>query len=263
MSETGTALITGASEGIGYELSKLFARDGYNLVLVARNEAKLEKIGEELSRSNGISAMVLPKDLSNKNAPYEIYAALSNGGIKVDVLVNNAGYGVVGPFCETDISQECDMLQVLVWAPTVLTKLFLKDMLENNGGRILNVASHGAFAPIPMSSVYGSAKSYILNFTQAIAEELTGSSMTVTVLCPGATRTQFAKRAGAENMVGLRYATMSAEKVAEIGYQAVMDGKRCVVAGVNNKIIVFSRRLLPPTIGIKIVKLFMQELGRS
>ena len=259
MAKAGTALITGASEGIGYELSKLFAKDGYDLGVVARNEAKLRQISEDLSRSNGISARVIVKDLSHKDAPDEIYDELSSDGIKVDILVNNAGYAIYGPFEKTDISQEYDMLQVLVWAPTKLTKLFMKEMLKENGGKILNVSSYGAFAPTPLFSVYGAAKSYILLFSEAVAEELSGSGVTITALCPGATRTQFARRAGVENIAGFRYGAMSAESAAKVGYQALMEGKKCVVPGVHNRLLVFSRRLMPVGLAMKVVKAILKE----
>jgi short-subunit dehydrogenase len=249
-----TALVTGASEGIGYELAKLFARDGYDLVLVARNEIKLNQIADDLSRAHGIAAKVIVKDLSHSDAPGEIHDELEKDSIKIDVLVNNAGVGIHGLFAKTDLSQECDMLQVLILAPTKLTKLFLKDMLENGGGKILNVSSSAAYAPVPFESVYASAKAYILHFSEAIAEELAGSNVTVTVLCPGPTRTQMPVKMNIEDKLAFKYGTMSAEKVAEIGYGALMDNKRCVVPGIHNKAMVFSRRLMPPGLGMKIVR---------
>ena len=252
-----TALITGASEGIGYELTKLFACNGYNLVLVARNEAKLNQIREDLSRAQGISVKVIVKDLSKSNAPYEIYDELKKDGIRVNILVNNAGYMVYGLFTETELSQELDMLQVLVWSPLVLTKLFLKDISREGGGKILNIGSIGSFNPGPLSAVYFAAKAFILSFSHAIAEELAVKNITVTALCPGGTRTQFHHRGKIENLFASKYGLMSAEKVAETGYKALMSNKRHVVPGIANKVIVFTGRLAPWTFRAKVAKAFM------
>ena len=257
MSEKGTALITGASEGIGYELTKLFAKDGYDLVLVARNEAKLNEIADELSLAYGISARVIAKDLSKPDAPDEIYSELSRDGVAITALVNNAGYVVYGPFAERDVSEELDMLQVLVCAPTKLTGLFLKDMLRGKGGKILNVGSIGSFSPGPLTAVYCAAKSYILAFSHGIAEELKGSNVTVTTVCPGATRTQFASRGNVENVLGARHGMMSAQKVAEIAYKALMNNKRHVVTGVHNKVLISSGRLMPLAVQAKVARVFM------
>jgi short-subunit dehydrogenase len=253
-----TALVTGASEGIGYELSKLFARDGYDLVLVARNEEKLNRISDDFSRMYGISAKVIVKDLSKSTAPDEIYDELKRDGVEVDVLVNNAGYTIYGPFAETDISKELEMLQVLLLAPTRLTKLFLKDMLKKDRGKIMNLGSVASFAAFPLSSVYSAAKAYVLFFSQAIAEELAGSNVTVTTLCPGSTRTQFFTRASMDDtrLGRYKFMNMSAEKVAEIGYRALMENKRFVVPGVFNKFTVFMTRLLPRAAQMKIAKTF-------
>ena len=257
MSEKGTALITGASEGIGYELTRLFAQDGYDLALVARNEAKLNAIADDLSRANGITAKVIAKDLSKPEAPDEIYEELKRDGITVTVLVNNAGYLVFGPFAETDLSAQLDMLQVLVWAPTKLTGLFVKDMLKGSGGKILNMGSVGSFTPGPSCAVYAAAKSHILSFSHAIAEELKGSNVTVTTVCPGGTRTQFASRGNVEEAFGNTYFTMSAKKVAKIAYRALMNNRRHVVTGVHNKAVVLSCRLAPLTLQAKVAKIVM------
>lgn len=257
MSEKGTALITGASEGIGYELTRLFAEDGYDLVLVARNEKKLDEIADDLSRTYGIDARVISKDLARPDAPDEIYSELSRDGVAITALVNNAGYLVYGPFAEHDISEELDMLQVLVMAPTKLTGLFVKDMLRDGKGRILNVGSVGSFAPGPLTTVYCAAKSYILSFSLALAEELRGSNVTVTTVCPGSTRTQFASRGKVENVLGNSFATMSAQKVADIAYKALMNSKGHVVTGVHNKMIIASGRLVPMSFQSRVSKFFM------
>jgi short-subunit dehydrogenase len=252
-----TALITGASEGIGFELTKLFACNGYNLVLVARNEAKLNQISEDLSRDYGISAKVVPRDLSKSAAPYEIYDELKRDGVRVSILVNNAGYIVHGPFAETELCDELDMLQVLVGTPIVLTRLFLQDMLQGNGGKILNVGSVCSFHPGPFSAAYYASKAFILSFSHAIAEELADKNITVTVLCPGVTRTQFYRRGNMENLFVAKYGVMSAEKVAEIGYKALMSHKRHVVPGIANKFFVFIGRICSWSFRAKVVKAFM------
>lgn len=253
------ALITGATEGIGFELSKLFACDGYDLVLVARNAEKLERIGEDFSREYGVSVLALAKDLSVSTAPDEIYKKLREEDVDISVLVNNAGYTLYGSFAETDFSDENDMLQVLLWAPTRLMKLFLPDMLIKNRGRILNLGSTGSFAPCPYESVYTAAKAYILFLSEAIAEELTGSNVSITVLCPGATRTEFARRSQTDSLWLFRLGTMSAEKVARIGYESLMRDKRYVVAGIHNKISVFAIRFAPRALIPKLVKLLVRK----
>lgn len=253
----GTALVTGASEGIGHELTKLFARNGYNVVLVARNEEKLNRISGDLERIYGISAKVIAKDLSVSAAPGEIYDELRREGVQVDVLVNNAGYIVYGPFAETDMARELDMLQVLVYAPVVLTKLFLPDMLRRNSGKILNLGSIGSFTPGPNDSLYCAAKAFVLSFSHAIAEELAGSGVTVTALCPGSTRTEFARRGNIENIFLANVLQMSAEKVAETGYEALMKNKRHVVPGFLNKLVVNSGRFVPWALQARVSRLLM------
>jgi uncharacterized protein len=253
-----TVLITGASEGIGYEFAKLFAKEGYNLVVVARNEAKLNRIAAELSEAHGISVKVIVKDLSKGDAPEEIYDELQREGIRIDVLVNNAGFNINGVFSETDLSRECEMLQVLIWAPTKLTKLFLRDMLEQDKGKILNVSSLVAFGPLPFESVYAAAKAYVLHFTEAIADELAGTNISMTALCPGATRTQFAIRSNVEDTLAFRYTAMNADVVAKAGYDALMSGKRRVVPGIQNKAMALSRRLSTTGLTMKIAKLFVK-----
>jgi hypothetical protein len=257
MSEKGTALITGASEGIGYELTKLFAKDGYDLVLLARNEKKLNEIAEDMSNVHRVGVKVIPKDLARPDAPDEIYSALSREGIEITVLVNNAGYLVYGPFAEHDLSEELDMLQVLVTAPTKLTGLFVQDMLRRNDGKVLNVGSIGSFAPGPLTAVYCASKAYILSFSLALANELRGSNVTVTTVCPGATRTQFASRGKAEKVLGNRIVTMSAEKVAGIAYKALMNKKGHAVTGIHNKAITASGRMVPLSFQAMVSKFFM------
>jgi short-subunit dehydrogenase len=182
------ALITGASSGIGRELATLFARDGYDLTLVARDRAMLARIGDELTRVHGVAVDVIAQDLSHPNAAAEVYRELKRRSIKIDVLVNNAGFGTYGPFVDSDAATESEMLQLNIVALTKLTRLFLEDMLAKREGRILNVASTAAFQPGPLMAVYYASKAYVLSFSEALANELRDSGVTVSTLCPGPTQ---------------------------------------------------------------------------
>lgn len=194
----GTALITGASSGIGYELARLFARKGHGLVLVARNQETLRELAEKLEREHGIRAIVVSKDLSLPSTPEEIFRELAEKSISVDILVNNAGFGTRGMFSNADTDSQLKMIQVNTTALTHLTRLFLERMSRPRKGRILNVASTAAFQPGPLMAVYYATKAYVLSFSEALASELHGSGVTVTALCPGPTRTEFERRAGME-----------------------------------------------------------------
>lgn len=240
-----TVLITGASGGIGYELSKLFAVDGYHLILVARSADKLKQIAEELTRAHGVSVTSLAKDLSNPQAPAEIFAAVEAQGVQVDVLVNNAGFGMHGVFAGASLGETLQMLQLNVGALTTLTRLFLPGMLARKSGRILNIGSTGSFAPVPLMAAYGATKAYVLSFSEALAEELRGSGVTVTALCPGVTYTGFQERAGVASLGLMRLGGMNAVDVARIGYRAMKHGRAVVVSGLFNWLLAFSIRLTP------------------
>jgi short-subunit dehydrogenase len=248
-----TALIAGASEGIGQELSRIFAREGYDVVLVARNKEKLEKLAVELEQRYGTKATVVSKDLSVRTAPEEIRKELEGKGISVHTLVNNAGYTVYGAFAEADFADQEKMLDVLVYAPTRLTSVFVPGMVERGEGQILNLASTGSYVPCPYEAVYAASKAYVLFFSEAIAEELAGSNVIVTALCPGATRTQFFERSSTQNFRVFEIGMMSPEQVAEIGYRALVAGKRSVVAGIMNKALVGSARVTPHRLLCKLV----------
>jgi uncharacterized protein len=242
----GTALITGASGGIGYELAKLFAQDHYNLVLVARSGPKLAQVAEELKNQNGISVTVIPLDLTLPNAPQSLFEDVRRAGIQVDVLVNNAGYGVYGEFAKLPLMEDIGMLQLNVAALTVLTKLFLQPMLERRAGKILNVASTAGFQAGPMMAVYYASKAYVISFSEAVANELQGSGVTVTCLAPGATDTGFQGRAGTENSVLFRAVKpMDAKTVALDGYRGLMAGKTLVISGFRNWLVAESVRFAP------------------
>ena len=240
---TQTALITGASGGIGLELARLFAADGYSLILVARSAEKLGLLAAALKGQHNIDAIAVPIDLSDPGAPEELFILLEERGIGVDVLVNNAGFGTHGAFAESDVGMELQMLQVNIMALTHLTRLFLPNMLMNRRGRILNVASTAAFQAGPFMAGYYASKAFVLSFTEAIAAELDGSGVTVTALCPGPTDTGFQKRAGIEATPLFKSNTMTSADVARIGYAGMLRGKRIVITGVKNKLLAFSTRL--------------------
>jgi len=240
------ALVTGASSGIGYELAKLFAQDGKNIVVVARSQDRLEKLKTEIENKSGTKVIVLVKDLSKPDAPQEISSELEKKNINVDVLVNNAGFPVFGEFAETDLKEELDMIQVNITALTHFTKLFLKKMVENKSGWVLNVSSTAAFSPFPLQSIYAASKAYVLSFSEAVANELQGTGVRVTCLCPGVTDTRFYERG---NVWNAKYAKtwkrMDAARVAKVGYVALKKGRVMVNPGLSNSLAAFSLRFFP------------------
>jgi short-subunit dehydrogenase len=240
-----TVLITGASVGIGYELARVFAREGYALVLVSRDRNALQRVAEELGRDYKTVSKIISKDLAQPLAPGEIFEELEREGTEIDVLVNNAGFGVFGPFSDTDLEKELSMLQVHMMSLTHLTKLFLKKMTERGAGKILNVASTAAFQPGPMMAVYYATKAYQVSFSEALANELRGSGVVVSVLCPGPTRTEFQKRAGMRPSEFFNRIAMEAADVAEAGYRGLMRGRVVVIPGFMNRLLAFIVRFVP------------------
>lgn len=249
-----TALITGATSGIGYELTKLFAQNGFDLAIVARNMARLDKVSGEVQRGPNVTVQVIPKDLSQPTAAEEIYRELQSKGIEVDVLVNNAGFNVYGPFRKTSAQKELQMMQVHMLTLTHLTKLFLPGMLKRKFGKVLNLASTASFTPGAGDAVYCATKAYVLSFSEAIAEELKGTGVTVTALCPGPTKTEFAERAEMADTKIFQGSLSSAAEVAQAGYRAMMQGRTTVVVGLNNKLMIFSLRFSPRNLVTKIGK---------
>ena len=243
-----TALITGASSGIGRELATLFAKDGYNLVLVARSEDKLQELANKFKQQFGTSSVtVIEKDLSKPEAPQEIYDEVTRQQITVNVLVNDAGFGEYGRFAtETDLQNELSVIQVNLTALVHLTKLFVKDMVGRNEGKILMLGSIASVMPHPLMAVYGATKSFIYSFSEALRNELSDTDVSVTVLMPGATDTDFFNKAGAMNTRAQELAhTGNPADVAQIGYEALMQGKDKVVPGLFNKVQVASAYVLP------------------
>jgi short-subunit dehydrogenase len=245
------ALITGGSAGIGYELAKLFAADRFNLVLVARNEARLKQVAGEFRGKNGIEVKILARDLSVAGVPAQIFEELRD--TPVSVLVNNAGFGWHGAFVEGNPRHSLDMMHVNMDTLVALTHLFAQPMLARREGRILNVASTAAFQPGPTAAIYFATKAFVYSFSCALAEELADTGVTVTVLCPGSTQTEFHERARMERF-SRKMPMMDARVVAEIGYRGFMRGKRVVIPGVVNKITAALGRGLPERVTSRIVR---------
>jgi hypothetical protein len=240
-----TTLITGASGGIGYELAKLFARDRHNLVLVARSADKLAQAAAEFQKQ-GITVKTISLDLTDSHAPKFLLDQLQREGIAVDILINNAGFGAHGEFAEMSEADMQGQINLNITALTQLTKLFLSPMLAQRSGRIMNVASTAGFQPGPLMAVYYATKAYVISFSEAIANELRGTGVTVTCLCPGPTHTGFARRAGNDqSRLFKQIGAMSAEKVAMVGYQAVMEGRTLAIPGAQNWLAAESTRFAP------------------
>jgi short-subunit dehydrogenase len=240
------ALVTGASSGIGLELARLLAKDGYDLILVARNEQDLNSVSDELSSANNIKVTVIRKDLFERNAAFELYDLLKAKGLKVDILVNDAGQGLYGEFANTDIRRELDIIQLNICSLVVLTKLFLKDMLQRNSGRILNLSSIASKMPGPWQSVYHGTKAFVRSFTEAVGAEIKDSAVSITALLPGATETDFFHKAGMEDAKNIKDKKLAdAAEVAKDGYDAMMRGDDMVISGLKNKVQVAMGNLMP------------------
>jgi uncharacterized protein len=238
-----TVLITGASGGIGYELAKLFARDHYDLVLVARSRDKLAQVAAELQPA-AVSVKTIALDLGQPFAAKSLFDQLR--GMTVDILINNAGFGCYGDFAEMPEEEIMGQINLNVTALTELSRFFLPAMIARHSGRIMNVASTAGFQPGPLMAVYYATKAYVISFSEAIANEVEHSGVTVTCFCPGATHTGFAKRARTENArLFKQFGAMSAKTVAQRGYRAVMEGHTLAISGVHNWLVAQSTRLAP------------------
>jgi short-subunit dehydrogenase len=241
-----TALVTGASSGIGLELATLLGKNRHDVVLVARSRDKLDGIARGIAEEFGVAATVLAADLTDPAAPLDIFLTLAERKVAIDVLVNDAGFGVYGFFADTPLEKELAMIQVNVAALTHLTKLFLPGMLERRNGRILNVASTAAFQPGPLMAVYYATKAYVLSFSEALGNETAGTGVTVTALCPGPTITDFQRRAKVATTRSLPGPlVMDAAAVARAGYEGMLRGKRVVVPGAANRVFVQALRATP------------------
>ena len=249
-----TALVTGASGGIGEELARLFAADGHDLVLVARSRDKLARLAGELEGKHNVAARVLVADLARAEAPREIFEELSGAGVSVDALVNNAGFGSYGLFAETDLGSELDLLRVNVVALTHLSKLFLPGMLARRRGYLMNVASTAAFQPGPLMAVYYASKAYVLSLSEALANECEGTGVSISALCPGPTETGFVAAAGMQESKLFERGAMTAREVAEAGYRGLLDGKTIVIPGLRNALVARAVGMMPRKMVTKVVR---------
>ncbi|MFG6686215.1 SDR family NAD(P)-dependent oxidoreductase [Mariniflexile sp. HNIBRBA6329] len=258
---TKTALITGAASGLGYELSLLLANDGYNLILIDINNDNLQNAKTDIEKSFNCQVSVLKKDLSKPNVAIEIMDEINDAPI--DVLVNNAGFGLFGTFANTEWERESEMLHVHILTTTHLTKLVLDGMIKRGSGKILNMSSLAAFQPGPLMSIYYASKAYLLSFSEAIANELKGTGVTVTALCPGPTKTEFQKVVSnntSENKISFNMACPS--KVAQYGYSAMKKGKTVAIPGIVNKFLSTIHRFVSRRMATQIVR-NIQEKNRD
>ena len=254
-----TALVTGASSGIGVELARLHAQRGGDLVLVARRQDRLEALKVELEQAHGVTVHVIVKDLTDPNAAGQIHEELASRGVPIDYLINNAGFGNGGFFHEQDWAKNEAMIMVNVVALASLTRLFVPDMIARGGGKILNVASMAGFLPGPLQAIYYATKAFVVSFSEAIGNELRRTGVTVTALCPGPVDTEFIERANLRKAKGFAR-TVSAAGVARAGYDAMLAGKPIVVPGIVNKIIIhFLLRLAPRQRATKISRKLMEK----
>jgi short-subunit dehydrogenase len=249
-------IITGASSGIGKALAFEFAKNGFNIFLTARNENALVQISEECQRDFKAKTEVFSANLANSDSADNLIEAISNR--RFDILVNNAGFGVKGEFAETNIADELKMLDVQLAAMLKLTKAVLPKMIEKRSGKILNVASVYSFAPVPMQSIYGASKAFILNFSASLQNEMQSQNIQVSVLCPGITQTEFRVRAG---ITDKKNSGMTAEKVAEIAVRETMRGKFLIVSGWQNRIFVYMAKHLPADLLATVMRFINNRRG--
>lgn len=243
------ALVTGATSGIGLELARLFAKDGFNLVISARDIAELDETSEDL-RAFGVEVVAIPKDLFDREQAFALYAEIKQQGIEVDVLVNNAGQGVYGQFDQTDIDRELRIIDLNIASLVILTKCFLTDMKARNSGKILNLASIASKMPGPWQAVYHGTKAFVLSFTEAVREETKGTDITITALMPGVTDTDFFNKADMQDSKAVQDEDSMADPadVARDGYEALMSGKDKVVSGLKNKMQVAMSAVTPDSV---------------
>jgi short-subunit dehydrogenase len=249
-----TVLITGASSGLGMELAKLFAADGSDLVLVARREERLIELADELKSEHGIEVHVLPKDLSKKTAPKEIFSHLNKENIEIDVVVNNAGFGNKGQIADLDTDLQLDMIQVNLVALTHLTRLFITGIIERGYGGILNVGSLAGFQPGPNLAVYYATKAYVLSFTEALAEEISNPNIKISCLAPGPVKTEFGEKSDLEDSLLFKMSLMEMAPVVKAGYEGFRKGQTIIIPGLKQQIVPFLNRFTPRLLVRKIAK---------
>lgn len=245
-SKNKTALITGASSGIGYEFAKLLAKDNYDLIIIGRNGQRLNSIKSELENEYKIIVTVYLKDLSELEETYEVYKNICDNNLDIEVLINCAGFGIYGEFYQTDYWKDLKMINVNIISLTYLTRVILSTMIKRNSGKILNVSSTAAFKPGPLMSVYFATKAYVLSFSEAVAVEIKNTGVTLTVLCPGATKTDFLTKASLDESQHFKYKKMlRPEEVALSGYNAMKKGRVMVIPGLMNRMFTFVIKFLP------------------
>ncbi|OUJ73617.1 SDR family NAD(P)-dependent oxidoreductase [Hymenobacter crusticola] len=259
-----TALVTGASSGIGYELAKLFAQDGINLVLVARRGEVLEKIKHDFERQYRIRVVSMPLDLSSLGEAQALYQACKAENLQIDYLVNNAGYGAYGSVTQADSATYENMLTLNIITLTTLTTLFVKDMVQRRFGRILNIGSLAAFQSLPNLAAYGASKTYVMHFTEGLHAELKGTGVTATVLNPGLTETGFVERADMGRSAQAQRTMLRADVVAQAGYRGMMRGKLNVVPGWQNRVLSFTAGVMPSRkLLLAAASFVMREAGKK
>ncbi len=250
-----TVLITGASSGIGFELARVFAKNGFRLILVSKNKDRLQNAAKKLkSEFKSTPIIAIPKDLSKPNSPKELFFECRKRKIHVDVLVNDAGYGLLGKFHELPLKDQLEMVQVNIASLTSLTYLFLPEMIRKKDGKILNLASTASFQPGPLMAVYYASKAYVLSFSQAIANELEGSGVSVTALCPGPTKTNFQKRAGASHAKVFSGLLSSPEIVAQRGFDGLIENAPVVFVDSRSAILAKLAVIMPRKTVVKYVR---------
>ena len=268
-----TVLITGASSGIGYELAKIYAKNGYNIVVVARSRDKLEVLKKEIFEgiSKDVKVTVIEADLSLENAAKRLYNRIKLEGLKIEVLVNNAGVGIYGKFSgfnEKIMEKNGAMINLNIKAVVELTRLFLGDMMKDGNGGILNVSSLAAFMPGPLMSTYYASKAFVQSFTEAVREEVRndvrGKNIKISVLCPGPTDTGFEKSSNlTESSLFEKMKVMTAKKVAEIGYKKFQKGKAVIIPGIFNRIAVFGTRFLSRKFVVKMARKLQEKKNKN
>lgn len=251
---TKYTLITGASSGIGYELASVFAKNDHNLILVARSKDKLDSLKSEIEKNFQVVAEVIALDLSKTSAPEELFQITEKKNLKIDILVNNAGFGDHGLFFNADPKKLEEMIILNILTLTKLTRLYLPTMIVNKYGKIMNVSSTAAFQPGPMMSVYYATKSYVQSFTEALYEELKGTGVSITALCPGPTESGFQEAANVSNVVLMNAMKLPTSKdVAEFGFEALMNNKAVAIHGFMNSVLAKSVSFVPRSILRKLV----------
>lgn len=255
------AIVTGASSGIGRALAFEFAKGGFNVVLIARNETALSDVAAECSSHFGVDCEIVPTDLASTEAVDRMIDALASRGRRYEVLVNNAGFGIHGEFASTDIQRNLELVNVQLTAAMKLTRAVLPDMISRRSGRILNVASVYSFSPVPFQSVYAACKAFLFSFSSSLQNELKDSGVTVTIFCPGVTQTEFRSRAGIGQK--RKHSGMTSQAAAHIGYVGTMRGKRLVVPGFINRLYVLLAQLLPTGSVPSIVRFINRQRGQG